>query len=476
MPPNWTILLPHMILAAGGFLIWCAPIVNVRGSVMLFWIAAAAAAGSGASALLCAAAGPSFQGMLDGSGYARYFQVLISAITLLTLFFSFRYTRLHGLFGDEYYGLVLFAALGMALASSALNWIVFFLGLEMLSISFYILIGCRKGEPLGNEAAIKYFIMGSVASGFLVFGIAVLFAATGSFDIAQSLGAGVTGANLPGALLGTGLIVAAIGFKVSLAPFHLWTPDVYQGAPAPVTAFLSTGSKVALFAALLRFALNMSGGLWGYFSPALWVMAALTMVAGNVTALVQTHLKRLLAYSSIAQMGYVLMAFLAAKQAGAPAIMFFLAAYLLMDLGAFGTVSLLSGPETDLDAIEDYRGAGYSHPASGALLAVCLFSLAGFPPAAGFIGKIMLFKAALQAGYTGLAILGIVTAIVSVYFYLNVIVALYMRGGEAGAPVSSPEPMGAVAGWAVLALIILLGVFPSPLLTTITKILYALGI
>ena len=474
MPPEWTILLPYAILAAGGFFIWCAGLVVARGSALLFWAAVAAAAVSGLSAtILAPPAALSFQDMIDAGGYARYFLAIICAITLLTLFFSYRYTRDRGIYGDEYYGLVVFAALGMALAASGLNWIVFFLGIEMLSISLYVLIGSPKWEAPANEAAVKYFVMGSVASGFLVFGIAVLFAATGSLDIGQSLGPAISPSNLPGALLGLGLILAGIGFKASIAPFHLWTPDVYQGAPAPVTAFLSTGSKVAILAALLRFALNASDGLWGYFAPALWVLAALTMTAGNITALVQTHIKRLLAYSSIAQMGYVLMTFLAVKQAGAEAIVFYLTAYALMDLGAFGTVALLSGPQSDRDSIADYAGAGYAHPWGGALLAVSLLSLAGLPPAAGFIGKVLLFKATIQAGYTGLAVLGILTAIVSVFFYINVIVTLYMRPENPAAPARRPDPAGTAAGAVVLLLIVLAGVFPSGLLGVIEGILHS---
>ncbi|MCE5333690.1 MAG: NADH-quinone oxidoreductase subunit N, partial [Desulfobacteraceae bacterium] len=343
-----------------------------------------------------------------------------------------------------------------------------------LSLSFYVLIGTLRSDPSGNEAALKYFIMGSVASAFLLFGLALLFAATGTLDIAQSLGPAVDAGNAGPALLALALIGVGILFKVSIVPFHLWTPDVYQGAPAPVTAFLSTGSKVALFAALLRFCLAINGDLFAEIAPVLWVLAAATMIVGNVTALSQNNLKRLLAYSSISQMGYVLMALITVKQNGAPAVAFYLSVYAIMDLGAFGTVALLSPEKSELDAIGDYRGLGYPHPWTCALLAVSLLSLAGLPPTAGFIGKILVFKAALQAGYTVLAIIGIVTAIVSVFFYLNVVVTLFMRSAEGRVDTTAPGRFGSALSGCILALVIILGVLPSPLLALIEGILSTL--
>lgn len=474
MEPDWTILLPYIPPAGGGLVILCSGLIGRRAPGLYFALAVVSILAMGFLAAFGGPAGAGAAGMLDGGLYARYFLLLISVIALATLLLSFQYARIKKVADDEYYALVLFGALGMALTAAASNWIVFFLGLELLSISLYILIGTARSDAVSNEAALKYFVMGSVASGFLVFGVALLFAATGTLDISRSLGAAVAMENLALALLGLSLIVVGLGFKVSLVPFHLWTPDVYQGAPAPVTAFLSTGSKVALFAALLRFLLSMSGELFQYTLPVLWGLAALTMVVGNVTALAQTHIKRLLAYSSIAQMGYVTMALLAVKQDGASAAMFYLAAYALMDLGAFGTVALLSRGDSDLDSVRGYRGLGFSRPWASALLTVCLFSLAGLPPTAGFIGKVILFKSVLQAGFTVLAIVGILTAIVSVYYYLAVVVSLFMRPEEGPEVAARPTGFGMAVSGCILVAVILLGIVPSPLLSLIADIVRSL--
>ncbi len=476
MASDWLILIPYILLAGGGFFIFCAGISRRKASGLYFAVAVASVLAAAVFTLSYTPADTGFQAMIDAGAYARFFVVLVCLIALATLLFSFRYAALKGIAGDEFYALILFAALGMALAASALNWIIFFLGMEMLSISFYILIGSPRDDRQANEAALKYFVMGSVASGFLVFGIALLFSATGSLDIAAGLGRTVTADNVAVALLGLGLITAGIGFKVSLVPFHLWTPDVYQGSPAPITAFLSTGSKVALFSALLRFSLDMSGQLFGCVAPILWGIAALTMIVGNVTALAQTSLKRLLAYSSIAQMGYVLMALLSVKQNGAQAVMFYLAVYAVMDLGAFGTVALLSAAHADLDSTASYRGLGYAHPWASAMLTVCLLSLAGLPPTAGFIGKIIIFKSVLQAGFIVLAIIAIITAIISVYFYLNVVVSLFMRTTEVPYDGLATGALGAVLSGGIMAVVFFLGVFPSPLLSLIEGILHSFRI
>lgn len=471
MQVDWIAILPELFLAGIGFLIFCAGAFwRNRPSGLLFYMALAAAVGAGASAAAVSPAVSSFVGMVDVGSYANYFNFIFAFITGASLLFGFQYARLRGFSGDEFYGLLLIAALGMVLVASAVHWVIFFLGLELLSISLYILVAMQKGDPLSNEAGVKYFIMGAVASAILAFGIALIYALTGKMNIADSLGPAVDHTNITGVVLGLGLVLVGIGFKISLVPFHLWTPDVYQGAPAPVTAFMSTGSKVALIAALLRFSLYASGPLWGFFMPILWILAVLTMVIGNVTAIVQVNVKRLLAYSSIAQVGYIMMALLAVKQQGASAIMFYTAVYTLMDLGAFGTVALLSGEHQDLDTLDDYRGLGFTHPWKAALLTLCLFSLAGLPPTAGFIGKYVLFQATLQGGFIILAVIGILTAILSIYYYLKVTVLLYM--GEEERTIATPAAgfSGDFATAAVFLLILWLGIVPSYVLSLVTRI------
>ena len=476
MQSDWTAFLPQLILALGGLAIFCAGCLwRNRFAGVLAAVALAASLGAGLAVWLTNPGGlPSYQGLLDRSGYASFFTLLFSGITALTLLFLHPYAKARGLAGDELYGLLLFAALGMTLVAGALHWVVFFLGLELLSLPLYVLIASRRDSPASIEAGLKYFTLGAVASALLAFGIAVLYAFTGTMSIPESLHPAAGGGNPPGVLLGIGLILTGVGFKLSLVPFHFWTPDVYQGAPAPVAAFLSTGSKAALFAALLRVALSASPPLWDALAPVLWVLAALGMVVGNVTALAQSRVKRLLAYSSVAQMGYLLMALLAVHQEGARAVLFYLTVFVLMDLGAFGSVGALSPESEDLDRLDDCRGLGYTRPFAAATLALCLFSLAGFPPFAGFVGKLVLFQATLKAGFVGLAAIGIVTAIVSVYVYLKVVVSLYMQPPETAPAVPGAPASARLAGALVIILLLALGLAPSALLEAAARVIDSL--
>lgn len=468
---DWLSILSLFFPAGGGVFILCAgAFLRRASSQVLFAMALASAVGSGLSAVFVTPEVAHFAGMVGVDGYARFFYALIAAITAISLLFGFQYARERNFSIDEFYALVLFSALGMDLVAGAVHWVIFFLGLELLSVSLYVLIAIRKGEPLSNEASLKYFILGAVASGFLAFGIAVLYAVTGKMMIAPSLATDLPHA-VPGTLLALGFLLVGIGFKVSAVPFHLWTPDVYQGAPAPVTAFLSTGSKLALFAAFARFCFYLGEPTRTYLMPVICIIAALTMAVGNIAALRQTRIKRLLAYSSIAQMGYLFMALPALGQDSFSAIMFYLAVYAVTDLGAFGTVALLSPEDEDLDKLEDYQGLGYSHPRRAAILGICLFSLAGLPPTEGFVAKVVLFRAVMQAGYLTLAVFGMLTVIISVYYYLKVIVALYMRSPERERIIGSTDFSGRLACGLIFTLVFWLGIFPSPLLVLISNIL-----
>lgn len=473
MQTNWIDILPLLLVAGGGFLVFClGGFWKSRPRGLIFGVALAAAVAAGTVTLLVGPEEPKFLKMVETGGYGRFFTFLLTFITILSLLFSYQYTKNRGLDGDEYYGLLLLSAVGMILVSSALHWLIFFLGLEMFSLSLYVLIAIRKRQPGSGEAGLKYFMMGAVSSAFLTFGIAMVYATTGKMDILPSLSADVQTNGHPAMLLGLSLILVGIGFKISMVPFHLWTPDVYQGAPAPVTAFLAAGSKVALFSALLRLAYYYSENTAGnYYVFVFWVLAFLTMAVGNITALVQTRVKRLLAYSSVAQMGYLLMTLLAVRANGVSAIMFYLSVYALMDLGAFGTLATLSAEEEDLDVLEDFRGLAYVHPWRSVLFTVCLISLAGLPPTAGFMGKFILFRAVLEARFVLLAILGMVTAIVSIYFYFKVIVALFMQPMERRLATPDLDLPARVAGIVVLILILWLGLLPSSVLSVITRII-----
>ncbi len=478
MPTDWLGLVPILLLAGGGSLVFCAGAFWRRApSWLLFALTLLTAGAAGAAAAALTPAGATFAGLLDLGGYARFFTLLFMVITILTALFLRQYAGTRGFGGDELYGLLLFAALGMVLVAGALNWIIFFLGLELLSLALYVLTAVRRGEAASAEAGLKYFIMGAVASAFLTFGIALLYAMSGTLEVAGSLAAAPTSPErLPVVLLALALILVGLGFKTSLVPFHLWTPDVYQGAPAPITAFLATGSKVALFAALLRFSWLTAPPLWHYCLPGLWVLAVLTMVVGNLTALYQTRVKRLLAYSSIGQMGYLTMTLMTVKQGGLPALMFYLVVYAVMDLGAFGLIGSVSGAQAgpDLDNLEDYQGLGYSQPYRAAILAVCLISLAGLPPTAGLMGKFALFRAVLDVGYAGLAVIGILTVILAIYYYLKVVVAMYMRPAAPGLTIPGIDPAGRLAGAVILAAVIFLGLGPAPLFTLTARLAAAL--
>lgn len=457
-----------IIFAAGGTLIFCLGAWRgIKISPLLFGLAVLSCLAAGLTAIYLQQGVVNFSGLLSMDAFSRFYTVIFALISIIVLLFSFQYARARDFGGDEFYGIILFAAAGMIIIAGAIHWLLFFLGIEMLSICLYVIIAIRRENDPAVEAALKYFIIGAVASAFLAFGIAMLYAATGTLDIARSLTVSIHGENSYLRLFALCLILVGLGFKISLVPFHLWTPDVYQGAPAPVTAFLATGSKVAVFTIFIRLAACAPVAVGHFFGPALWGMAALTMIIGNITALSQTSVKRLLAYSSIAHVGYMMMALLAVRQQGISAVIFYSAVYAVMDLGAFGTIGLLSPRVADLDKIEDYRGLGYSRPFEAALLTICLFSLAGLPLTAGFIGKFVLFRAALAAHFVTLALIGIVTAIVSLYFYLRVVVVLYMRPADKETEIEASGGAARLACLLVGILMFWLGLYPAPLLNFI---------
>jgi NADH-quinone oxidoreductase subunit N len=463
-------ILPLIILTAGGLVVLCAAFLPRRPAWLLFGLSLLTTLAAGAAALLVMPSSPHYLGLLDLGGYARFFTVLLSAVTFLTLLFLYRYSQDRGFAGDELYALLIFAAEGMVLVAASLDWLIFFLGLELLSLSLYVLIAIRRSEAVGQEAGIKYFILGAVASAILTFGLALLYAATGTLEIKASLAGLSQAASLPVYGLALLLILVGIGFKISLVPFHLWTPDVYEGAPAPVTAFLSAGSKVALFAALIRIALDMAAPAWEVAWPLLWVLAAATMAVGNLTAIYQTRVKRLLAYSSVAQMGYVLMALVAVKEGSLPALLFYLTVYAIMDLGAFGVLGAMSEVQGDLDELQDFQNLGHSHPWRGGVFGFCLLSLVGLPPAAGFLAKIILFWSVIKGGFVILAVIGIITVAISIYYYFKVLQAMYMQPPTREVRIPPADPANSLAGILTALVILWLGIYPTPLLAVIEQV------
>lgn len=472
MNSPWNAILPHLLLSGGAVIVYLVGALRPQGQKSIFAITLGTLLL--ALALACASLPPHAAdiaaGMVDSAAVSRYYTILVLLVSVATVLLLRNYARRQDLTREVLYGTLLLATLGMIGTAAASHWLIFFLSFELLSLSLYILVAIDRKQANSYEAGIKYFVMGAVASAFLVFGIGLLYATTGTLVISASLAAlAETKASLP-ALPAVILILAGIGFKLSLVPFHLWTPDVYEGAPAPITAFLSTGSKLALFAALLRM-VQAVPQMPPSLLPVLWLLAAATMLLGNLTALVQEKVKRMLAYSSIAHMGYMLMALLAGGDQGVTAVLFYSAVYALMDLGAFGGITLLSVNGQDSNHLRDFRGAGSRHPLASALLTVSLVSLAGLPPTAGFFGKFMLFTAAFKGGYPWLAAIGLLSALISIFYYQRVVVALYQeREGEAQTGMTA-DWAGALAASVILLLLCWFGLLPAGLLTVIQGVL-----
>jgi NADH-quinone oxidoreductase subunit N len=411
-------------------------------------------------------------GLFATGPYARFFTALWSLAAALTLALAPRYRSIRRLPAGEFSALLLFATAGMALLSASSSLVGLFLALEAFSLAFYVLIAFHRESDAGSEAGLKYLVLGGVASGLLAFAIALIYAASGSLHLPEALGVVTAGTALsPLALVGWALLLAAVGFKLSLVPFHFWTPDVYQGAPAPVTGLLASGSKGAVAAALLILMAALPAAP-GTLIPVLWLLAALSMAVGTFCALVQDNVKRMLAYSSISHMGYLLAALLAWNATGRIAVLFYLVAYSILTLGAFGALTALAGTE-ERQTLDDLRGLGRSHPLQAATLTVCLLALAGLPPTAGFSGKLALFTSVFAGGYPWLALLGILASLISVYFYLQP--ALRMYAAEPAASTQAAEAGAVPAGEKTvlllcLALTLLLGLWPGPLLDLIAQI------
>jgi len=358
----------------------------------------------------------------------------------------------------------LFAALGMMLMAAAGDLIIIFLGLETMSIAVYALAGFIRRDPKSNEAAVKYFLLGAFSTGFLLYGIALVYGATGTIrlePIRASLTSGI-GAN-PLLLLGLGMMLIGFGFKVAAVPFHMWTPDAYEGAPTPITAFMAVGVKLAAFAGFLRIFMANLGTVSNEWTAVLWVVAALTMTAGNVIALVQNNIKRMLAYSAVAHAGYVILGMAAGRGRDAGgAILYYLLAYAFTNLGAFAVVVALERGAEAHDDIADYRGLAREHPGLAAAMALCLLSLTGVPPLAGFVAKFYIFAAALNAGLVWLVVIAVLTSVVSAYYYIAVIVAMYMQEGGVGVERMSRRPGLLISVAVGVAGVIALGVYPQP--------------
>ena len=465
MPPIDDLLriLPEIVLAGFGILVMVLePFLGRSGKRTLGPLAfIGTVAALAATVIQTGHQGYAFGRLLVVDTFSIYLHFLLILITALSVLAALRYLERENINHAEFYALLLFGAVGMGIMVSANELVMVFLGLETSSLASYVLVGFRRTDEKSTEGALKYFLLGSFATGFLLYGIALLFGAAGSTvlnDLAVKLQPGTPGSSL--ALMGMALFFVVLGFKVAAAPFQAWTPDVYEGAPTPVTAFLSTGPKAAAFAVLLRVfftAFEPSNCVWFWL---LWGTAVLTMFVGNLGALVQTNIKRMLAYSSIAHAGYIFVAFAARNELGIAAVLFYLVAYALMKLGAFSLVSHLAVNENH-QSLEDYSGLHARQPALAACLTVFLLSLIGLPLTGGFLGKFFVFQAALRAGLVWLVVLGVLNSILSVPYYLRVVKVMYM-GEPKGSAAIAPVPASLAFVLTLTALgTIYLGIFPD---------------
>ncbi len=457
------ILMPLLLLAGGSLLILLLGAIVPGRHGTLIGVAVTTGAALWALQSPPALLAPNLG--MAATPFARFFTIFFALTTAAILVLADRYNSRHGIAGEEFPATVLFSAFGMATLSASVNLLTFFLGLEALTFAFYILVAIDLSRPASAEAGLKYLLLGAVAAAFIAFGIALIYTGSGSLAIDVAMAAARNDLLVRA---GWGVMLVGLAFKASLVPAHLWTPDVYQGAPTPVTAFLAAASKGAAVVALLLLLTRLESA--DFLRIPLAGLALLSMVVGNLAALRQDDVKRLLAYSSIGQMGYVALALLAGKHGGYEAAAFYALAYGAMTIAGFGALTVMDNVSS-VEGIDDLRGMGYKSPFAAGVLALALFALAGIPPTAGFTGKFLIFAAALRAGEYGLAIAGILMAAVSVYFYLRVVVSLYLQPQKDSSALPTANLAESTVLVSVSILIVLLGVMPEGMLQLLAAML-----
>ena len=467
-------LLPEILLTAGALAMLVADVLAPARRVLLTSIALAVLTATLAAVLAYRHAGVHVAGgLIAVDGFSTFFKLVFLGAAIMTVLMSHRYLAIESIGNGEYQFLVLCATLGMMIMAGAIDLISAFIGLETMAVSFYILAGYIRPNPRSNEAALKYFLLGAFSLAILLYGMSLLYGLTGSTHL-DSIAAALGSLRDTRLLLAIVLLVAGLGFKIAAAPFHMWAPDVYEGAPTPVTAFLSVGSKAASFALLLRIffvGLPLQLADW---SVLLATMAVVTMTAGNIAALTQSNIKRMLAYSSIAHAGYVLIGVVAGTERGVSAALFYMAVYAFMQLGAFAVVVLLRRTDAIGDELKDFSGLWRRQPFAAFAMLLFMLSLGGIPPTAGFMGKFRLFGAAIDSGLVWLAVAGVLNSVLSLYYYLRVVIFMYQRTETTGSePVLSPmlATTLAIAAIGTLAL----GVYPAPLIDAADASARALG-
>ena len=457
--------LPEILLTVAGTLLMVLdPILHKRASHAFGHLSILALlAALGAAVMAFNAPGPAFGGLLVIDGFGTFFRVLSITVGILTVLPSYRFLANQDAETSEYHALLLFSVAGQCLMAVSNDLIMVFIGLEISSISSYVLAGYLRDDKRNNESALKYFLLGSFATAFFLYGVALIYGATGSVNL-STVRAHVLQQNAEPALLAVAaaLMFVGLAFKVSAAPFQIWAPDVYQGAPTPIAAFMSAGPKAAAFAVFLRIFYTAFEPIGSRWEPMVWGAALLSMCVGNFAALLQTNIKRLLAYSSIAHAGYVLVALTARTNDGTAALMFYLAAYALMNIGAFAAVSHVSGKGDRFVNIDDFKGLARKQPMTAAMFTIFLLSMIGVPLTGGFFGKFYIFRAALESHLVWLTVLGLLNSAVAAYYYLRILVMMYMH--EPSEATAATEPLSPGLRMALLlpALgTLVLGIFPN---------------
>jgi NADH-quinone oxidoreductase subunit N len=477
------LVLPELLVIAAACLVLALdPVLDASKKDGLAWLSLGTLAiCMGLTAAQMDHPATAFGGLVVIDPYGAFWKLLLYFVTGLTVLLSFSYLREERLYVGEYYGFVLLALCGMMVMVSSADLLTIYLGTELMSLSLYVMAGLKRVESRSLEASAKYFVLGAFSSGILLYGISLLYGATGSTRLA-AIAQAIGGRSLDDPLLLCATILIAVGFafKLAVVPFHMWTPDVYQGAPTSVTAFMAVASKAASFGAFLRVFIEGLGGVKANWSAMFLVLCIATLVLGNVVALVQTNVKRMLAYSSIAHAGYALIGVVAAGRVpgehgsaqGVASVLLYIALYAFMTFGAFAIVAMLRKGGLEGEEIEDFTGLAKRHPVAALLMLVFMVSLAGLPPTAGFIGKLYVFMAAVEAGMTWLAVLALAFAAVSAYYYLRLVMVMYMRDPvilTSASPRFVMSPALSIVLACAIAGVVWFGIYPNPLVTLATQ-------
>lgn len=468
MPYRFDWLMPELVVCLTAFLVLLVGAFSKAtgkqdhaGTLTFLGLAVAA----GWSWYLRHVVGTAFFGAFRIDGFSTFVKIVVVSGAAIVTLLSMEYWRAREVARHEFYALLLFATAGMMLLPSAADMISLLMAIEIMSLSVYVLTAIRRDRPTAIEASLKYFVLGAFATGILVYGIALVYGATGSLsliDIAVARKAGLAEPRL--FTLGMGMILVGLAFKVASVPFHMWAPDVYQGAPAPVTGFMAVGVKAAAFAATLRVFGTAFGGDIAIWQPVMWWLAVATILVGNFMAITQDNIKRMLAYSSIAHAGYLLIGVTQGYRVSGSAILFYLGAYVFMNLGAFGVLTAISGGDEEKESISQWAGLAKQRPVLAALMALFMFSMAGIPPTAGFFAKFTLFYSAVQAGDVILVLIAVFGSLVSLYYYLRVIVVMYMHEAVEEAAPRELTPAAQLAMLLSTLGVLILGVWPSGVL------------